>query len=349
MSLLSEKLTRIDNAVSKIKENFDMDPNTVIEEVAERASKYKPTYLTFKGYTGTSLDNDLRQIDTSNLKKLSSLFMDCTKLTSIDATNLVKSNITSISGMFDDCNSVTSINITGWDCSNVTDVAGMFCRCRVIPEGFSELKFGKLTNISSMFSSCSALQSSSQLPDMDVSECTDFTNVFYASTNVKDFDKIKDWNVTSKLTDMLQTFMDCWSVPEIDISKWDTSNVYRFYQTFNGCRAMHTLSAFDGSAATSISYAFHNCSNLQNFGGIINLGKAYSTRSNENYYTLDLTPCSKLTETSLISILNNLYDIKTKGCKNQKIKIGATNLAKLTSTAGVAALENAAAKGWNVE
>ena len=239
MTLLSEKLTRIDDAISKIKENFDMDPNTVIEEVAERANKFKPSYLSYKDCMLENLDNDLRQIDTSNLNSLAGLFEGCTKLKSVDASNLVKSNITSLANMFDDCSSLNSINITGWDCSNVTVTAGMFFRCKGYPEGFENLVFPKMKSISNMFGNCYGLTSSSQIPDFDVSDCTDFTNLFYQCYYLEDIDKIKNWN-TSSLTDMMQMFYGCSKLTEIDISKWDTSKVTRISQTFSSCREMIT-------------------------------------------------------------------------------------------------------------
>jgi hypothetical protein len=61
-------------------------------------------------------------------------------------------------------------------------------------------------------------------------------------------------------------------------------------------------------------------------------------------YKLDLSTCTNLTHDSLMNVINKLYDIKGKGCKNQALVLGTTNLAKLTSTE----IEIATAKGWNV-
>ena len=95
---------------------------------------------------------------------------------------------------------------------------------------------------------------------------------------------------------------------------------------------------------------FYNCSSPETLGGFLNLGQAYKTTTSANYssYKLDLSSCKKLTEQSLINVLTNLYDIKTKGCKAQQVVIGSTNLAKLTSEEGQQALSNAQAKGWTV-
>ena len=45
-----------------------------------------------------------------------------------------------------------------------------------------------------------------------------------------------------------------------------------------------------------------------------------------------------------MNIINKLYDIKTKGCKAQRLQLGSTNLAKLTEEE-IAIATN---KGFNV-
>ena len=58
----------------------------------------------------------------------------------------------------------------------------------------------------------------------------------------------------------------------------------------------------------------------------------------------DLSSATKLTHESLMNVINNLYDIKTKGCNAQPLVLGSTNLAKLTAEE-IAIATN---KGWNV-
>ena len=88
------------------------------------------------------------------------------------------------------------------------------------------------------------------------------------------------------------------------------------------------------------------CANLTTLGGFQNLGQGYSTTTTENSSdtTLKLRYSTKLTHESLMNVINNLYDIKTKGVKPQQLVLGTTNLAKLTSEEIAIATE----KGWNV-
>ena len=95
---------------------------------------------------------------------------------------------------------------------------------------------------------------------------------------------------------------------------------------------------------------FTNCNSLTTLGGLLNLGQAYDTSKSANYsnYKLDLSKSTALTEQSLINVLTNLYDIKTKGCKAQQVILGSTNLAKLVSEEGQQALSSATEKGWTL-
>lgn len=53
----------------------------------------------------------------------------------------------------------------------------------------------------------------------------------------------------------------------------------------------------------------------------------------------------KLTHDSLMNVINNLYDIKSKGVKTQTLQLGNRNKAKLTAEE-IAIATN---KGWNVK
>ena len=119
---------------------------------------------------------------------------------------------------------------------------------------------------------------------------------------------------------------------------------------FESCRNLVKLNKINCEKVTNISGVFSSISNLTDFGGFENIGKAFLTTASENflYYKIDMSYSGKWTEQSLINVLNGLYDIKTKGCKPQQVILGTTNLAKLTSEEGQTALSNAQAKGWTV-
>ena len=76
------------------------------------------------------------------------------------------------------------------------------------------------------------------------------------------------------------------------------------------------------------------------------LGKGYATNASANYYyyAVKFQGNYTLTHDSLMSVINNVYDIASLGVKTQQIVVGSTNLAKLTAEE----IAIATAKGWTV-
>ena len=149
---------------------------------------------------------------------------------------------------------------------------------------------------------------------------------------------------TSKVTNMDNMFNNCSSLTIIP--QLNTSEVTNMSGMFSICRSLMTIPQLNTSQVTNINGMFYQCNSLTNFGGLENIGQAYSTTQSANYvnYKLDLSTCTALTEQSLINVLNNLYDIATKGCKVQQVVLGSTNLAKLTAEE----VAIGTSKGWSI-
>ena len=130
------------------------------------------------------------------------------------------------------------------------------------------------------------------------------------------------------------------------IADADWSNVSNFAGMFNTCVNLTTLPELDLSGATNINTIVRNCILLENLGGFKNLGQAYETSASANYnnYKLDFTTCNNITHDSLVNVINDLYDIATKGCNAQQLFLGSLNLSKLTAEE-IAIATN---KGWTV-
>ena len=149
---------------------------------------------------------------------------------------------------------------------------------------------------------------------------------------------------TSNVTNMDSMFNGCNSLTSVP--QLDTSKVTNMGYMFINCRSLATIPNFDMSKVNMISNAFNRCTKLTNVGRFENLGNNYSTNQSANYYNygLNLSACTNLTYDSLMNIINNLYDIKSKGVKNQRLQLGDTNKAKLTEEE-IAIATN---KGWSV-
>lgn len=194
-----------------------------------------------------------------------------------------------------------------------------------------------VTTMSNMFRDCTKLIS---IPPIDTSKVVYMSSMFfecYSLTTIPSID-------TSSVTSMTQMFYNCTSLTTIP--QLDTSNVTAMDFMFGWCHSLTTIPQLDLSKVTNVASMFITCLALTTLGGFQNLGMAYSTNQNANYsrYTLNLSNSTKLTHDSLMNVLNNLYDIATKGCNAQQLILGSTNLAKLTAEE-IAIATN---KGWTV-
>ena len=181
------------------------------------------------------------------------------------------------------------------------------------------------------------------LPSIDFSNLTSLFGVFtncYSLTALPQLD-------TSNITSVSAAFGNCYSLETIP--QLNTSKVTTMGAMFSGCYSLTVMPQLDTSNVNHVREMFSGCYSLMTLNGLLNLGQAYLITASANFlnYTLNLSS-SKLTEQSIINVLNNLYDIKTKGCKPQQVVFGSTNLAKLTSEEGQQALSNAQSKGWTV-
>lgn len=131
------------------------------------------------------------------------------------------------------------------------------------------------------------------------------------------------------------------SIPEINTSKGEN-----FYQFCANCYALEDIPKLDFSKCANCGNMMYSCPQLINIGGFENLGMGFSINDTANLWThdVDVSGSPRLTYDSLMNLINNLYDIASKGCKTQKLKLGATNLAKL-SEEEIAIATN---KGWSV-
>lgn len=247
-------------------------------------------------------------VDTSNLRTTQNMFSGFMNLQEVPLINTSK--VTNMSYMFSNCSSLTEVPLL--DTSSVTNMDDMFSGCSELTT-IPLFNTSKVTTMNRMFSKCGAIDN---LPLLD----------------------------TSSVTQMNYTFNTCSSlkkIPEIN-----TQNVTNFNSAFYRCWTLYEVPALNASKVTDVGQMFISCNKLKDFGGLINLGEAYITSHPANWssYKLTLKDSPELTHDSLMNVINNLYDIKTKGCEVQGLVLGSTNMEKLTSEQIAIATE----RGWSV-
>ena len=253
---------------------------------------------------------NVSKFDTSKVTDMSSMFnyINASEIKGLE--NFDTSNVTDMSYMFYGTFLIETLDLSNFDTSNVTDMQYMLSRCGANSLDLSNFDTSKVTNMDYMFEDSSATEIKG-LNKFDTSNVTSMDSMFksnYANKiDVSSFDTSNVTNMhsmfsgtaateiigyenfnTSKVINIGSMFTGV-EINEIDISKYDTSNVENMSCLFcdseitsiKGLTNLKTsnvtnmssmfqrltlssldLSNFDTSNVTNMSDMFANCSNL---------------------------------------------------------------------------------------
>lgn len=263
-------------------------------------------------YLGTAIIKTIPQVDTSTIKNFKFAFSNFNSLETIPLL----------------------------DTSKGTDFSYMFNYCRNL-KTIPQLDLSSAQNLSHMFYSCGSLET---IPKLNTSNATDMYSMFQGCYGLRGEDGIT--LDIGNSANIVQIFADCQKLQKIILLNSNTAKFSTLNSVFHNCTNLVDLSAFYCEKVNDIREScFSGCRNLTNFDGLINLGKAYTTHTVDySNNTLNLSELSKLTHSSLVNIINGVYDIASIGVASQRLILGSTNLAKLTSEE-IAVATN---KGWTV-
>ena len=222
------------------------------------------------------------------------------------------------------------------DLSKTTSMYNMFVGCSSL-KTIPLLDTSHITNMNRTFADCSRLESISRL---DTSNVTDMSSCFNSCSSLKTIPLLDTSKVTT-MNSMFQYAQRLETIPQIDMS-----NVEDVRSMFYLCSRLKSLPKLNWQKVNNIYTTFQNCGQLVDLGGFENLGMAYETTKDANYsfYSLKFQQSYNLTHDSLMNVINNLYDIKTKGVKPQQLILGSGNLAKLSEEERNIAVS----KGWSI-
>ena len=119
--------------------------------------------------------------DTSQVTDMSSMFVYCKSLISLDVSKFDTSQVTDMKHMFNKCSSLTSLDVSNFDTSQVTDMSAMFLECSGLTSlDVSKFDTSKVINMSIMFYTCNSLSK------IYVSEYNETTDKGWTTKNVTD-------------------------------------------------------------------------------------------------------------------------------------------------------------------
>ena len=131
-------------------------------------------------------------------------------------------------------------------------------------ETIKDLKYlntEQVTNMSYMFSDCSAL-TSLDVTHFNTAKVRDMNHMFYRCSKLTSLDVTK-FN-TANVTNMSYMFCRCPVLSSLDVTKFNTANVTNMSYMFESCSALSSLdlSNFNTAIVTDMSYMFYGCSAL---------------------------------------------------------------------------------------
>ena len=179
----------------------------------------------------------LKNLNTANVTDMSSMFLACGSLTSLDVSNFNTANVTNMNNMFCACYGLTSLDVSNFNTTNVTNMSGMFYQCEGLTSlDVSKFNTAKVTDMSAMFIGCRSL-----------------TNLDVSNFN------------TAKVTTMRSLFCYCSGLTSLDLSNFNTANVTDMADMFFDCSQLKTIIVGDGwnlNSLTDSDYMFGNCSDI---------------------------------------------------------------------------------------
>ena len=199
-------------------------------------------------------------LNTENVTDMSSMFLGCSRLSSLDLTNFDTGNVTDMSKMFIGCRNLTSLDVTNFNTENVTDMSSMFQNCYDLTSlDVSNFNTSKVTDMCGMFFGCHKL----------------------TSLNVSKFN-------TTEVTDMSDMFDDCYALTSLDLTNFDTGKVKDMLFMFYGCSALTTIYASNKFVTDKVtdngSKMFYGCKNLKGYDDS-KIDYNYANCGTDGYFT----------------------------------------------------------------
>ena len=278
--------------------------------------KFKPVYI------------DARNIDTSKVTNMTSMFEDSDKLISLDVSNWDTSKVTQMQYMFMNVSELKILDVRNWDTSKVTNTRAMFNDTSSLSElDVSQWNTSNITDMSSMFQSASSL-TTLDVSQWNTSNVTSMRSVFGLTSQLVALD-VSHWN-TNQVTDMSYMFSYTKALKELDVSRWNVSRVTNISYMFANASALDMIdvSQWQTSNVTNMSSMFSNASRLTN----IDVSK-WDTRNVTNMSAMfqSMKQLAKLDVTHFnTSKVTNMYEMFNGSSKLESLDVSSWDTRNAT-------------------
>ena len=125
----------------------------------------------------SNVDEMFNGLDTSQVTNMSSMFLNCSSLTSLDVSSFNTGSVTDMRYMFQECSNLNILDLSNFDTSSVTNMSNMFYYCLSLKSlDVSNFNTGSVTDMRYMFSYCANL--TTILGSLDLIKATNINNMF---------------------------------------------------------------------------------------------------------------------------------------------------------------------------
>ena len=118
------------------------------------------------------------------------------------------------------------------------------------------------TSLKDFFKNCTALETISNIENLNTANVTNMSGMFYKCQNLSSLDLSK-FN-TANVTNMTSMFSGCSALTSLDLTNFNTSKVESMCYMFEDCSALESLNLtkFNTANVTDMSGMFYKCQNL---------------------------------------------------------------------------------------
>ena len=252
----------------------------------------------------------------NGIENFNKMFYGCSKLTSIDLSNISFVNAKKLNYIFNGCvNLKTLIFPTGEKATKVESYERMFLNCiNLISLDLTTFSFINSKSLNLMFFNCSNLETLILPKDEIATNIEDLSYMFGVCFKLKSIDMsgISLKNVKN----MMYTFFGCIDLETITFANDDEiNNIEKISYAFANCHKLKSinLSNFNLEKVTDLSFLFYSCFSLET------LILPYEKVNNVNSYTYMFYNCTSLKNIDLFNIslakANNI-DFMFTNCTN---------------------------------
>ena len=147
---ISQNETTPDSSRTVVKKGFYSRPSVCSSKMTTvrftEAVKPKSCQMWFYDCNQLTNIENLNYLYTNECITMSSMFFNCSKLTTLDVSNFDTSNVTIMWKMFSACSSLTALDVSNFDTSNVTTMNYMFENCSKLTVDCSHFDISKVTS-----------------------------------------------------------------------------------------------------------------------------------------------------------------------------------------------------------